>query len=288
MIESIAEPPLVPKGAVIESRGNGITLRLPLCEFRANWGKLLVGLICSGLITSGLPMLWREPDLPPVLVIYLCLYAMVFLLLLAIAMDTFFRRAIFSATADQLRLEVRGLMVLLWRRTWERKKLRWIVATPAGLQVVGTEGREIFFAREEHNKLAWLAGVLRDTLQLEREHVAAAGEIEVTFVPDERVIPQRGFLYASPGRLGVRYPFLTDYEREFFAAPVLDPRAVWHVQIGKRYPLSPEDARCTMETDGVACLQILRTSWPKVMLTVWCDDKEALAGALGRFWGAKE
>jgi hypothetical protein len=52
-------------------------------------------------------------------------------------------------------------------------------------------------------------------------------------------------------------------------------------------PLDPVDLQCWADEDGTACLQIDKPAL-KIKLEIWCDDKEALYRALGRYWGSHE
>jgi hypothetical protein len=110
--------------------------------------------------------------------------------------------------------------------------------------------------------------------------------VELSDHPEK--LPGHGFLYARPGRLALRHDYLVGYQFEFFPATHVDARSLWRMYRGSGRPIGPEQVQCKIAEDGSACMQIIRSEWPIIWLTVWAEDKTALQAALARFWGNEE
>jgi hypothetical protein len=283
----LAEGP--PKRVRVTERADGILIRLPLREFSANVAKIIVGLVCSALAITIFYAGYTRSGLQPIrgddeLFIMLVVYSGVFLTLVVIGLDLLGRRVTFTVAGDELVIRRSGL---LWWRTWRwpRTQLRWITAHQ-GIQVIGIGIHWKRFEDETGPELSWIAQALQKALHLEPESEPSSGEIAVGFTDDPNKIMAHGFLFTQPGRMAVRPAHLAGYAYEFVPAPPsLNALGLWRMWRGTALPLVPEQVQCKNEDDETACMQIIRTEWPLVWLTIWCDDKTALQRAVARFWG---
>jgi hypothetical protein len=284
MIEPTIDEPPSGSRIVVERLGDGIRLIMPVSDFRRNAIALTLGLACSGW--SAYIFTWVLSPLSdsgwPCCAI---LFPGIFLTLLIMAIGAPTRRAVFTVTADGLKVEIKD--VLGCRRwSWIRQQLSWI-APWQGLRIVTDNGPCTLLTKENIEKLAWVATALCEALQLKREFVAEPGELEVTFLTHPLAsVEQRGFLSSRPGRMTLRYDFLGEHQYDFFNGG--NEVTSWPMSRAQAFGLWPEDVQCTFTEDGAACMRVVLSSWPKLWLRVDCEDKDALHHALARFWGAKE
>ena len=185
--------------------------------------------------------------------------------------------------------------------SWTLRPRRWewglhqitAVRVVKGVRIDSADRSVTVLADREQAALTWVTWVLNRALisdpgEPPGEVLPQRGELEVTFASRPGLPPARGFLRSGPGELAVRHDFLKAPQYEFFAAAAWTPAVVWRAWRSGAYPLAPVDVSCRVEADGTAAVQVERSSWPRVALVVWCDDKEALVTALARFWGARE
>jgi hypothetical protein len=185
--------------------------------------------------------------------------------------------------------------------SWTLRPRRWewglhqvtAVRVAKGVRIDSADGSVTILADRQQATLTWVTWVLNRALaaapaEPSGEVLPQPGELEVTFATRPGLPPARGFLRCGPGEWTLRYDFLKTPQYEFFAAPGWSPAAVWRAWRTGACPLAPTDVSCRVEADGTAAVQVERSSWPRVALVVWCDDKEALVTALARFWGARE
>jgi hypothetical protein len=162
-----------------------------------------------------------------------------------------------------------------------------------GLSVVTADHTARVLSEREPGEVNWIATLLQQAVVANQGVVPALvpkrpGELAVSFSRRPQLLPLAGFLRVRPGELAVRYGFLETPLYEFFAAPAWTAAVLWRSCVGRAYPLSAEDITCRIDDEGTACLQIGRSAWPQISLSVWCEDREALESALAQFWGAGE
>jgi hypothetical protein len=205
-----------------------------------------------------------------------------------------------TVTRERLRLEVsRTLRPHRWECGLHQVVLIRIhsLRGSRGLWIVTGDRVARCLADRDAVELNWVAHVLQRAVganggELPGTVPARPGEVAVSFLGRPQSPAVRGFLLAQRHTLALRYDYLETPHHEFFAAPAFTFTVVWRSLCGPALPLAPADLRCRREDapppQGVARLEITRPIWPRVALTVWCDDAPALQAAVARFWGAAE
>jgi hypothetical protein len=280
--------------AVLERRPDGLEITLLPVGFRGGAGDaLLIGLIlgiiwclCDGSfllfrvhmasVDSSLPLSLGE------LVVWLGVGSLglvgPFLIASALA-----RRGGVISLADG-RLTIRRQDWLGCSRwAWKRSQILTIAA--GGLWVIDLNAVYCLFTERDHAEMAWVAGALREALDLDD---GPSDSLRVVLQGRwwDKPLPAR--LHARRGRLTIHrtdayWPYVC-----FDAVPApLFLQAHRILTSGKPFRLAPGDTICRIETDGSARLQIT-PSGTRFQLTLHCHDGLGLQQALGRFWGAAD
>jgi hypothetical protein len=275
--------------AVLEWEEGGFTLVLPPVGFRAqagNWGCCL--LFSAALTFLSLVGGIRAFDCPN---LFERLLWAIFLLPVLL----FLRSALFLGIKERLKVSLERVTLVVsasalyvhWRgffrtreRVWDRAELG-ALDEDAGAIYLLVEGKsETLLAERSIAELRWIAGLLRQTLNVPSEPANVQG-IRVRCTPVREDFSWRGALDAKPGILEIRSLLRPGEDLRFVAAK--------HTFLERfRHPwtafLTPKNITWLPGEADKPCLQIEFELSESCCLRIDSADPDALRAALARFW----
>jgi hypothetical protein len=226
--------------------------------------------------------------------IVLAVFSVLPLIIVYLPINDMVRRTTLKLDDACLSVAASGVF-LTARREWPRSQIR-AIRPGWGLRIVGTPSLTVLRHRPR-DEIRWLAECLCGLLHIDNTLPRSPGEVEVSYTANPLELPVRGFLSAEAGKLRLRYYAVARADFTFYNSKDASALAWLHVaaNYGPRTTvafLATEDVMCHFDEDGTACLRIKNTrplpTWPTLLVTVWCADKDALHAALARFWGATD